>query len=126
MCEVGLPPVTFTMPTGGVRLMVHGDDFVIIARQAGRQKVLNLLSDHFELKHDTAGPGPDMAKQIRILGSVLTCTDEGWTLEADPNLIENAVCRLGMEDAKGLHPQESNEIVNNIAISELGAAIQFY
>ena len=46
--------------------MVHGDDFVIVARKAGRQKILNLLTDHFEHKHETAGPGPDMAKQIRI------------------------------------------------------------
>ena len=70
--------------------MVHGDDFVIVARKAGRQKILNLLTDHFEHKHETAGPGPDIAKQIRILGRVLTCTNDGWTLEADPNLIENA------------------------------------
>ena len=82
--------------------MVHGDDFIIIARDHGRQETLKVLQDHFNIKHDTIGPRPDMPKQLRVLGRVLTCTDQGWTLEADPNLIESAVAKLGLEEAKGM------------------------
>ena len=67
--------------------MVHGDDFIIVSRQGGRHKVLKLLQDSFELKHETIGPSPHMAKEMKVLGRILTCTDSGWTLEADPNLI---------------------------------------
>ena len=61
-------PCHFHHAEWDVSLMVHGDDFIIASRSAGRHKVLKLLSDNFELKHDTAGPGPNMAKEIRILG----------------------------------------------------------
>ena len=43
-----------------------------------------------------------MAKEIRILGRVLTCGQNGWALEADPNLIEAAVQKLGLDKAKGV------------------------
>ena len=43
-----------------------------------------------------------MKKEIRILGRILSCNADGWAMEADPNLIENAVCKLGLEDAKGV------------------------
>ena len=82
--------------------MVHGDDFIIVSRDDGRQRTLKLLGDNFEYKSDTAGPRADMKKEIRVLGRILSCTADGWTMEADPNLIENAVCKLGLEDAKGV------------------------
>ena len=84
-----------------MHMMVHGDDFVIIAKQAGRQKTLQLLSDNFELKHSTAGLVDGMPKELRVLGRIAVVHDWGWTLEADPCLIESAVVKMGMEDAKG-------------------------
>ena len=43
-----------------------------------------------------------MSKQTRVLGRILTCHDWGWSLETDPSLIELAVERMGLEEAKGI------------------------
>ena len=48
-------PCHFTHPTWGVHLLVHGDDFVIVARREGRARTLKLLEDNFEIKHTCAG-----------------------------------------------------------------------
>ena len=81
--------------------MIHGDDFIFVARAAGREHTLTLLKDHFQIKHDTAGPGPEYSDELKVLGRVATCHSWGWSLEADPSLLEVAVDRLGLADSKG-------------------------
>ena len=81
--------------------MVHGDDFIIIAKNHGRTKTLNLLQSHFELKYHSAGPRKGMDTELRVLGRIASCHSWGWSMEADPCLIETAVAKLGLEDANG-------------------------
>ena len=95
-------PCHFSHAAWGLNLLVYGDDFVIIARQEGRAKVLALLKDHFELKHQTVGPPEDMGKELKVLGRVITCHPWGWSMEADPCLIESAVQKMGLQEAKGV------------------------
>ena len=82
--------------------MVHGDDFIIVAKKSGREKTLKLLEEHFELKHQTAGPADGMGRELRVLGRIAVCHTWRWSLEADPCLIEAAVAKLGLEEAKGI------------------------
>ena len=49
-------PCQFFHEAWGVRLIVHGDDFIIVAKRAGREKTLKVLQSSFELKFNTAGP----------------------------------------------------------------------
>ena len=95
-------PCHFHHPGWGVSLMVHGDDFIIVAKRVGRERTLKLLEDQFELKHDTIGPIANSPKELRVLGRIITWHDWGWTLEADPSLIEAAVEKMGLEGAKGV------------------------
>ena len=81
--------------------MVHGDDFIIVAKNEERAKVINLLQSHFDIKHHTAGPKGGMDKELRVLGRIATCHQWGWSLEADPSLIEAAVAKLEMATSKG-------------------------
>ena len=46
-------------------VLVHGDDFVIIARKAGREFALKILKAAYELKIDIAGPEADYKKEIK-------------------------------------------------------------
>ena len=46
---------------------MHGDDFVTVARQAGRDYTKQILSDAYEIKVDVAGPEPNDPKEIKIL-----------------------------------------------------------
>ena len=43
-----------------------------------------------------------MDRELRVLGRIAVCHDWGWTLEADPCLLEAAVEKLGMTDSKGI------------------------
>ena len=95
-------PCHFSHPTWGVHLLVHGDDFVIVARREGRAQTLKLLQDNFEIKHTCAGPCQGMDREIKILGRIITCHPDGWTMEADPSLIEAAVDKLGLQEGKGV------------------------
>ena len=94
-------PCHFYHPGWGVYLVVHGDDFIMAARRDGRQRTLKLLEDHFEIKTSTAGACSGMDREIKVLGRVAICHPWGWSLEADPSLLENAVDRLSMCDSKG-------------------------
>ena len=60
-----------------------------------------VLSDVYEVKHSIAGPGPTHAKQIRVLGRVLSWSQDGWQLEGDPQHLEVAASTLGLVGAKG-------------------------
>ena len=81
--------------------MVHGDDFIIIAKDEGRSRTLNLLQSHFDIKHQTAGPKQGMDKELRVLGRIAISHSWGWSLEADPCLIESAVSKLNRATSKG-------------------------
>ena len=41
-------------------------------------------------------------EKLKVLGRVVTYHPWGWSLEADPSLLEVAVDRLGLSEAKGV------------------------
>ena len=43
-----------------------------------------------------------MVSDLKVLGRVAVVHRWGWSLEADPSLVESAVARLGLQDAKGM------------------------
>ena len=43
-----------------------------------------------------------MVSELRVLGRIAVCHQWGWSLEADPCLIEAAVAKLCMENANGI------------------------
>ena len=42
-----------------------------------------------------------MDREIKVLGRVISYHDWGWSMEADPSLLETAVEQLGLQSAKG-------------------------
>ena len=71
--------------------LVHGDDFVIVARQEGRDHAEAVLRAAYEVKVDIAGPGTGDPKAIKILGRIVTYTDKGILYEADPGHMESVI-----------------------------------
>ena len=43
-----------------------------------------------------------MDREIKVLGRIITCHPWDWSMENDPSLIEAAVDKLGLDDAKGV------------------------
>ena len=54
------------------------------------------------MKRSIAGAGPKCDRQVRILGRIISYSDEGWQMEADPQHLEVAASQLGLSNAKGV------------------------
>ena len=95
-------PCHFYHPGRDIWLLVHGDDFVTVARQAGREYTQQVLSDAYEIKVDIAGPEPEDPKEIKILGRIVTFTPEGIQYEPDPGHVEKVIFELGLTESNGV------------------------
>jgi hypothetical protein len=81
---------------------VHGDDFIVVAREAGLAYIEKVLREHDELKVKEIGPRGGDAKELQVLGRVIRYTQEGITCEADPALVEQLLINLKLTEAKGV------------------------
>ena len=86
-----------------VRVLVHGDDFLIVGRRAGREFTLNLLRQHYELSQvEMLGTGTGEVKELRFLGRILSVQDWGIQYEPDPTHHEQVIAELNLSQARGV------------------------
>ena len=109
-------PCHFHHPVKDIWCLVHGDDFVIVARGEGRAHAEAVLRAAYEVKVDVAGPEASDPKSIKILGRIVSYTDGGILYEADPGHMESVIADLGLNDGKGVATPGVKED------SEVGAA----
>ena len=83
-------------------MLVHGDDFVTVARAEGRAYVEKTLRSQYEIKVDIAGPEAQDPKELKVLGRIITYEALGITYEADPGHMEGVIHQLGLADAKSV------------------------
>jgi hypothetical protein len=93
-------PCLFQHPITKVAVMVHGDDFVAVAREEDLKDTIKFLEDKYKLKVQNLGEGKDFVDEVRILNKILRCTESGVELEADPRHAELVITELGLENAK--------------------------
>ena len=95
-------PCTFYHAEMDVRLLVHGDDFLVLSDEDGHRFVDKILSEEYEFKCDGhIGPGCEK-DSMTVLNRVVTYdrTTGTVTYEADPRHAEALIRDLGMESAK--------------------------
>ena len=90
----------FYHPGKDIWLLVHGDEFLAVARQAGRDYTKQIFSDAYEIKADVAGPEPNEPKEIKILGHIVT--PDGIQYQPDPGHIEKVIYELGLGESNGV------------------------
>ena len=83
-------------------LLVHGDDFVSCADEGAQAWLKKVLSDEYEIKHQIAGEAKHLAKELKVLGRVITYQDGGLSCEADPQHLDICVQELGLSQGKGV------------------------
>ena len=86
----------------GIYILVHGDDFVVVARAAGQEHVEKTLKDVYEMKSQTLGEKEGQCKEVRVLGRVVTKMPWGIQLEADQGHGELVAEALGLTGAKAV------------------------
>ena len=82
-------------------MLVHGDEFVVVAREAGRKHTEETLRKAYEIKVDVVGPIPTDPKESKILGRIITYSEEGLLYEADPGHMEKVNHEFGLGTVKG-------------------------
>lgn len=95
-------PCTFFHEGRGIRLAVHGDDFVSEAPAADLKWLDVELKKHFTMKSQTLGPDVGECKELTILNRSIRWTSSGVTWEPDPRHAETIIRDMGIEDGKGV------------------------
>ena len=95
-------PAMYYHPERNIRTLVHGDDFVTVARRKEAKWLKELLESRFEIKTKVIGTGPDEVKEARALNRLIRVTGGGWEYEADQRHAEIIVKSMGMESASGV------------------------
>ena len=94
-------PCHFYHPGYDLWVVVHGDDFFSVGEAGDQDYLHDVLKNHYEIKCQRISPdGP--AKEIRVLGRVISYNGDGLQIEADPQHLETAASLLGLSGAKGV------------------------
>ena len=102
MKEVGFDsgissPCIFEHKLGGIKAVVHGDDFTLTGTRNDLDWLKSRMESKFEIKHKgRMGPRPDM-KSVRILNRVITWTDQGIEYESDQRHAEIIIKQMGLQ-----------------------------
>jgi hypothetical protein len=97
-------PCVFHHVEKNMRMVVHGDDFTVLANAEELDWFRNKISEKFEVKfRGRMGPGPEDLKNIRILNRVVSWDASGIKYEADTRHAEIIVREMGLgKDTKGV------------------------
>ena len=105
----------FYHPHKDIRLEVHGDDFVSVARALDIKWLHERFREMWKCKFCATLSSP--GQSVRILGRLLSRENSGYSLEADPRHAEILISSLGLKNAKGLstpgvklQPEEEAEL----------------
>ena len=95
-------PCIFTHKERDIRLLVHGDDFLVLADDEGHAFVDQALKKRYEFKRDGhIGPGQEKQTMSVLNRLVKYHPDTGLvTYEADPRHAEALIKELHLENAK--------------------------
>ena len=94
-------PCTFYSSKLDARIVVHGDDFTILAQEDTIKYVADEMAKRYKLKlRGILGPDSWDNQEITLLNRVLRWTPSGIIYEADPRHAEMIISALGLQDSK--------------------------
>ena len=94
-------PCTFYNQQRGIRIYVHGDDYVSIGTLDQLKWPQTQLEKSYQVKTHILGPKEGQLQQVKIFNRVVTWDDtRGIGYEADPRHIEIVKQQLHLEEAK--------------------------
>ena len=91
---------TFYHRARSLKVVVHGDDFIIVGQREAVAWFRQRLAERFEIKTKVIGNEADEVAEARVLNRILRRTAQGWELEADQRHAELIVNALGLAEAK--------------------------
>ena len=100
--EVGrASSVVFYHPGRKIRIVVHGDDFIIEGEERDLWYVHDALKAKYLLKmRGILGPGENDQKEVVVLNRILRWQDGVFQYEADPRHVEQILRDMEMQDCR--------------------------
>ena len=81
-------PCHFWHPERDIWVLVHGDDFLSTACLEDQDWLRDTLMKTYELKCERAGLAEGMPRELRVLGRILAFSEEGVSMEPDPQHLD--------------------------------------
>ena len=96
-------PNVFRHPTRLITTSVHGDDFTSSGPADALDWLEEAVAEHYEITiSPRMGPGPQDAKEGRVLNRIIRWLEHSIEYECDPRQIERLVAECGLEGAKAV------------------------
>ena len=92
-------PCNFYHPTREVSVTVHGDDFTSTGAERELRWLDGQMKSKFEVTSEILGPGPNHARQVRVLNRVLSWGSQGIDYEPDQRHAELITKAMGVTKA---------------------------
>ena len=126
-------PNAFYHPQKKIVTSVHGDDFTSSGPAHSLDWMERVIGENYEVDiQPRIGPGPNDAKEARVLNRVIRWCEDRIEYEADPRQIERLVAECGLEGSKcvstpGVKPtfkklEEDTELPGHLNTAFRGAA----
>jgi hypothetical protein len=93
---------TYFHSTAGLKVLVHGDDFVSSGKRESARWFREQLEGRFKIKTKVVGKGPGEVKEASVLNRTIRVTDQGWEYEADQRHADLLIKGLNLQEAKGV------------------------
>jgi hypothetical protein len=90
----------FWHPDRDIMTLVHGDDYVSSGRQADLDWMEIQLQAAYEIQTQKLGLGENCVSEGKVLNRIVRCSEEGWSLEADPRHAELIIEQLGVGELR--------------------------
>lgn len=106
---------TFYHPEKDIKLLVHGDDFLVLSDKEGQDYMREVLGKKYEYRCDGT-IGENSGDHLTILNRIVTYKDGTVTYEADPRHAEMIIRQLNLQNAKGVAtPSEKKKLSDVLA-----------
>ena len=99
-------PCHFSRQQTGTNVLVHGDDFVVLARRGEASVVRKGMEKKYSVEVQMIGPRHDDPKEMKVLNRTVRWTREGISYEADEKHAEKLIKSCGVvEGATAVTPR---------------------
>ena len=104
-----------------IKLLVHGDDFMVLADQEGQEYMHQVLKEKYEYKRD-GEIGKGSRKHLTILNRIVTYEQDTGraTYEANPRHAEMIIRQLNLQNAKSVTTpagkNKSSEVLASVGL----------
>ena len=95
-------PSNFTQQTRRVHLIVHGDDFTVVASAKQNSWLGEAMKKRYEQKMEVLEPSAGQTEEVRVLNRIIRWTRTRLECEPDQRHAENIISKLELESRKSV------------------------